>query len=121
MDKKTIILAVLCIVLAFAWPSILRHFYPTPIPQLATQTTGTNAISQSTNAQPQPNQAPVTAEKPTEEIKPVAKQPEAPRPIEQEVILENDRVELVFTSYGGGIKRAQLRKYPAHQDASHQV
>lgn len=121
MDKKTIILAVLCIILAFAWQPILNHFYPPPKPQPKTQAPVTNAVSAATNALPLSNQVPAVAEKIVEGTKTVEAKPPAPRPPEQEVVLENDRVELVFTSYGGGIKRAQLKKYPAHQDATHQV
>lgn len=116
MDKKTIILAVLCIVLAFAWPSILHQFYPTPKPVPVVQSSATGEVAQATAVVAPTNQSPTIGEKPAVEPTATAKKPDTPKPPEQEAVLENDLVRVEFTSYGGGIRRVVLKK---HREGAH--
>src|ERR1043166_776525 len=108
MDKKSVILAIICILLALAWPSIMRKLYPPP-PKSAATSVSTNQVAQATNAATTTIEAAPPAEKPAEVPKP--KKEAGPRPSEQVVTVENDLLRLTFTSYGGGIKHAELKKY----------
>ena len=108
MDRKSITLAVLCILLALAWPVIMQKLYP-PAARPAGVVAVTNQAAQTTQAPPP--QLPMTAAKIEPEQGPRVERPPRSTVAEQVAVLQNDLVRLEFTSYGGGIKHAELKKY----------
>lgn len=110
MDRKSIIVLLVCLLLLFTWSSIInRMFPPIPVPE------GTNIVSTATNvtapapetniSDPQTSAAPVISA-----TQPTPVEPDAP---EQLVTIENEDARFTFTSYGGGLKRIELKEHPA--------
>lgn len=104
MDKKTILVVVVCLAALMGWSSFVNWLYP-PVPKKARLP----APLAATNA------APAAATNVAEKIQsaPVAPLPPAPkeRPAEQVVTLQNDFVRVEVTSWGGGIKSVELLKH----------
>ena len=108
MDRKTIIILVVCFILLMLWyPLVVNKLYPPkPLPPGATNAPA--ALFAATN---QPAPIPTTPA-PLEE--PVA----TPKPLvsgnvpEELVEVANDNARYTFTSYGGGLKRVELLHYP---------
>lgn len=125
MDKKSIGLAILCLLLAVMWPAIVNRIYPPP-PKPVGQTLATNE----TTVAPAPTQevaAVTNLESTTIAPAPVAAgpvasaEPDAPRPPEEEIVIDNEFVRVVFTTYGGGIKQVVLKKYKRDVDEAEPV
>lgn len=125
MDRKSIALAILCLLLAVMWPAIVNRLYPPP-PKPVGQTLATNETAvasaptnelaavtnvESTAVAP----APVAAEPVT------SAEPDAPRPPEEKIVIDNEFVRVVFTTYGGGIKQVVLKKYKRDVDETEPV
>ena len=109
MDRKTIIVVVICFGLMFFGSHLINKIFPpTPLPPGATNTIAT-ATAPLTN---QPTTATPGAAPTTSVTTP------APKPIlsysasEETVSLGNDQVRYTFTSHGGGVKTIELLKYP---------
>jgi YidC/Oxa1 family membrane protein insertase len=110
MDRKAIIVLVLSFVLLMLWyPITQKLFPPTPLPQTNLVGTATNQV-QATNLPSAQRPAPVISARPTTAV-PLA--PDAP---EQTLALEDANARYTFTSYGGGLKTVELKKYPAAVD-----
>jgi YidC/Oxa1 family membrane protein insertase len=113
MDRKAIIVVVICVALMLSWTTITKPFYKMPavVPgstnQLtnATHATGTNAALTATSAAPA---TPAIAAPTTPAPAPVV----APNTPEELVILENTNARYTFTSHGGGLKLVELKAYP---------
>ncbi len=109
MDRKSIIVLVVCFLLLFSWPVLVNKIYPPrklpPVP--------TNAPAATLIATSQPPALGTSA--------PVATVVEPPRPRpwlantnEPERLLEatNGAAHYTFSSYGGGLKLVELLNYP---------
>lgn len=102
MDRKSVIVLIVCGVLFMLWAQLTPKLYP---PQPVTKTNviagATNAVAAGTNV-PVPLES--TATKPF--TSPV---PGAP---EELLVMTNDVARYTFTSHGGGLKLVELLKYP---------
>jgi YidC/Oxa1 family membrane protein insertase len=113
MDRKSIIILVLCVVLFFSWGPIMQKLYPTaPVPPGQTTAT-TNGASLTSNtgissngARPTETQENATAPTGSKRFVVSTNVPE------ELVVLTNDNARYTFTSRGGGLKEVQLLHYP---------
>jgi YidC/Oxa1 family membrane protein insertase len=107
MDRKSIILLIICFLLMISWPVLVNKIYPPkPLPPGATN--GPSAALSFTN------QAGTSAPAP-----PILEAATAPPPTvtstnerEQLVEITNVNAHYTFSSYGGGLKMIELLKYP---------
>jgi YidC/Oxa1 family membrane protein insertase len=109
MDRKAIIVLVVCFVLILTWPSLVQRLFP-PQPQPPGTT---NDVSRVTNSLPVVSAPPSAAPASVTPATPVA--PAAAIPLsapEQLVVLENADARYTFTSHRGGLKLVELLKYP---------
>jgi len=110
MDRKSIILLVVCFVLLMLWYPVMNKLIPpTPVARL-----GTNApalMSEATNFEPVPGPGPTSAE--VAEVRRALPSPFTNTNV-AEVLLEatNENARYTFTSYGGGLKFIELLQYP---------
>lgn len=109
MDRKSIIVLVVCFILLFSWPVLVNKIYPPKRVPLGS----TNAPAATFTATGQPPVLGTSA--------PVAAVTEPPRVApwlthtnEQERLLEvtNAHAHYTFSSYGGGLKLVELLDYP---------
>src|SRR5690242_17663527 len=112
MDRKSIIILVVSLLVLIAWyPITNKIFPPKPAPirstNLVSRTTTTNQLS-STN-RVEPRLAALTNSAPSTNI--LSRE-------ERTVTLENDDARYVFTSIGGGLKIVDLKRFPAAVDCS---
>lgn len=126
MDRKAIIVITLSIALLFLWPSLFNRLYPPTPGNPTNRVTSVSAPAGTTNlpASSASTSAPGT-------LAPAASgstnvgglipaiaavlRPDAP---EQTVVVSNALVRYTFTSHGGGIKSADLFKYPETVDCN---
>ncbi|MCX7886993.1 MAG: hypothetical protein N3B01_07050, partial [Verrucomicrobiae bacterium] len=104
MDRRSIVVVVLCMVALFALPYVANKIFP-PIPK--PQPVSPAPVDQATNvATGAPLAAKVSAPA-------VTNLPPTPveRPPEQTVTLSNQFVAVEFTSWGGGIRTVRLLKH----------
>jgi YidC/Oxa1 family membrane protein insertase len=108
MDRKSIIILVITVIVLMAWyPLVVRKLYP-PQP-LPASTTNTPAGT-STGSIPAPSSAPGPSV--------VGAPATAPGPVANTNVTEelqeatNDSARYTFTSYGGGLKTVELLHYP---------
>jgi len=102
MDRKSVIVLVVCAVLFFAWAEMVKRVYP---PQPASKT---NTLAAASNSVPTAAVVPAALE-------PAAQLPLAPATSaaqEELLVVTNDMARYTFTSHGGGIKLVELLKYP---------
>lgn len=108
MDRKSIIILAITAVLFLTWPMLVNKIYP-PIPVKQTNSAtagtnnpitapsvvsaGTNAIGTATNISAIATNAPVGKE--------------------ENLVIENDLARYHFSSFGGGIKLIELKRYNA--------
>lgn len=120
MDRKSIAIIAVCVLLLFAWGPIVNKIYPpVPVPPSASKVVpgGTNQVAAGTNqavAQSggtNPASAAFTA---TQDF--VASK-EVP---EELLVVTNENARYIFTSRGGGLKEVQLVQYPETIVAYHQ-
>lgn len=116
MDRKSLIIFALCFLLLLLWTPLVNRIYP-PVPLPATnQVTGVQGVTNGTDkgeatavdavAGADPARGAVTAPAPVP----------APAESEEVLVLEDELARYVFTSYGGGIKEIELKKYDATVD-----
>ena len=107
MDRKTIIILVISGGLLFLWPFLTNKLFPpSPLPPKPT-----NQVTSVTNELAASNSAPVVS---TNQITaPIPAQPlvTAATP-EQTLDVETSEAVYRFTSHGGGLLAAELKKYP---------
>jgi YidC/Oxa1 family membrane protein insertase len=111
MDRKSLIILVIAVLVLFALSPVVDHFYPpkpVPVDLLATNSPPTNvaATATATNTTTVSNAAAPAA---PASVAPLA-MPSAP---EQIVMFTNENLIFQFTSHGGGLKKILLQKYPA--------
>jgi len=111
MDRKTIIIVVICFVLLSVWTQLVNRIYPPkPIPHPATNVvanasgTLTNQTSTTTNGAP--------AAVATTTIITSPKAVPTFGSTEETLTLANTNARYTFTSHGGGVKIIELLKYP---------
>lgn len=107
MDRKSIIILAVAILVLLALSPVIDHFFPpkqVPISALHP----TNALATSAGGQPLPSPAPGPA--PGGPAAPTAVMPAGP---EKTITVTNDDLVFVFTSHGGGLKTVALKEYPA--------
>jgi YidC/Oxa1 family membrane protein insertase len=117
MDRRSIIIVAVCVLLFFSWGQIVnRLFPPVPAPPSATQTTGgTNQVSAAgTNASAATTAAPASTTGTAPSNTPQGAQQYV---VNQEIpekllVVSNDDARYTFTSRGGGLKEVQLFHYP---------
>jgi YidC/Oxa1 family membrane protein insertase len=116
MDKKTIPLIILCVLLAFFWPQILDQFWPTP--PAPPRSALTNSLSHFSNqvastSVPTPEVGPISGSGSIRELS-----IEAPVGTAKTASLENEFIKVDFTSAGAGIEKITLKKYASHDSGS---
>ena len=102
MDRKSVIVLIVCGVLFMLWAQLTPRLYP---PQPVTRT---NVLARATNAVTGGTNVPVPLE--AAATKPFI--PPAPGAPEELLVLTNDVARYTFTSHGGGLKLIELLKYP---------
>jgi YidC/Oxa1 family membrane protein insertase len=110
MDRKSIILIVICALLIFAGRPLVDHFFPPP-------PAPTNVVSQATNPLPESTNQ-LTA--PSNQSAPVISgaEPSAAAFVVQTNVPEhllsvsNENARYTFTSRGGGLEEVELIRYP---------
>src|SRR6266545_4241249 len=102
MDRKSVIVLIVCAALFLLWAQLTPRLYP-PAP-----ITRTNTVTGATNALPAATGTPASLEAarqtPFIPIKPAAP--------EELLVVTNDVARYTFTSHGGGLKFVELLKYP---------
>jgi len=110
MDRKSIILIVICALLIFAGRPLVDHFFPPP-------PAPTNVVSQATNPLPESTNQPAA---PSNQSAPVmtGAEPSAAAFVVQTNVPErlltvsNENARYTFTSRGGGLQEVELIRYP---------
>src|SRR6185295_12495261 len=101
MDRKSILILVVCVLLFFSWSHLINRLYPPqPVPE------GTNTIASPSS--PVGSNAPVASVEATPAA--VAALPGSSVPEKLEV-LENEVIRCTFSSHGGGLGLVELKKY----------
>jgi YidC/Oxa1 family membrane protein insertase len=106
MDRKSIIILIVCFALLMLWFPLVRKLYP---PNPASR--GTNSLAGATN---QIERLPASSPAASPAIAPSLRAPELPVPAsvkEDLVTITNDNARYTFTSHGGGLKLVELSKY----------
>jgi YidC/Oxa1 family membrane protein insertase len=106
MDRKSIIVLVLCFALLLLWSSVIVPvlYPPKPMPRGATNAVPATAPLEATNEVIHPAPTP-----PSAAVAPLVAATNVP---EQELVVTNADARYTFTSYGGGIKLIELVDYP---------
>jgi YidC/Oxa1 family membrane protein insertase len=113
MDRKSIIVLVVCFLLLIAWYPLVNKLYPPkPLPPQSTNVVGAASNQTSLTSVPVPP-APATAAPASSASAPAAPavQPAAP---EQTLVLETADARYTFSSHRGGLKLVELLRYPAN-------
>jgi len=107
MDRKSILVLVVCFILLMLWYPLVNKLYPPkPLPPGATNAPA--ALFTTTN-QPMPAPtAPAVLEEPGATPKPII----SANVPEQLLEVANANARYTFTSYGGGLKQIELLHYP---------
>jgi YidC/Oxa1 family membrane protein insertase len=117
MDRKSFVVLAVAMLFIMSWSSLMQKWYPRQEPvaggtngPVSTNLVVTNASA--TNGTPTfPTTNAVAGANPVV-ITPGPVASVAPLIEEQIIELDNELARYVFTSHGGGIKRAELKKYP---------
>lgn len=100
MDRKSVIVLLVSFLLIIGWFELVKIMYPPPPPKAAV--TSTNTVAGATNAAGPALTTPV----------PGATQWMAPSAQEELVVFETADVKYTFSSHGGGLKLAELKRFP---------
>ncbi|MBI5802802.1 MAG: membrane protein insertase YidC, partial [Verrucomicrobia bacterium] len=110
MDRKSVVILLVSFLLIIGWFELVKVLYPPPPPRAVAR--GTNAVGSATN------QA-LTAVDGTSLPGPTLSAPApgttqwtAPKAEEQLLTLDTPDVRYTFTSHGGGLKLAELKRFP---------
>ncbi len=112
MDRKSILVIAVSVLLLLAWPFLVNRIYP---PKRVPVTT--NLVSGLTNEPAAVSNVAPVAPPPAEVTTATTVQPQvtnlwADAPPEKVLTLENDEAIYSFTSHGGGLKEVELKQYP---------
>jgi YidC/Oxa1 family membrane protein insertase len=116
MDRKAILVVSTSIVLLLFWPTLVQKLYPPqPVPatvasQSGRQSNGPAALSPTASAATTNvgTSAPATAVSVPATIAPLVR----PGTAEETLVVSNALVRYTFTSHGGGLKSAELLRFP---------
>ena len=107
MDRKSILVLVVCFILLMLWYPLVNKLYPPkPLPPGATN--APPALLATTNQPAPAPTAPAVLEEPSATPKPVA----TANVPEELLAVANANARYTFTSYGGGLKQIELLHYP---------
>ena len=107
MDRKSILVLVVCFILLMLWYPLVNKLYPPkPLPPGATNAPA--ALLATTNRPMPTPTAPAVLEEPGATLKPLVSA-NAP---EELLEVANTNAHYTFTSYGGGLKQIELLHYP---------
>jgi YidC/Oxa1 family membrane protein insertase len=107
MDRKSILVLVVCFILLMLWYPLVNKLYPPkPVPPGATNAPG--ELLATTNQPAHAPTAPAVLEEPSATPKPVV----SANVPEELLEVANTNAHYTFTSYGGGLKRIELLHYP---------
>lgn len=110
MDRKSVIVLLVSFLLIIGWFELVKIMYPAPPPRPAMK--GTNTVAGATN-QASTVLAGTNLPAPTLSAPaPGSTQWVAPKAEEQLVTVETAEVKYTFTSHGGGLKLAELKRFP---------
>lgn len=112
MDRKSIVILILCSVLLFLWPMLYNKISPPrPLPPQATNTVSTTATNQIAEGTNQPAVAPTQTANVggSNSVSTFVVRTNIP---EQLLVVTNDDAIYTFTSRGGGLKQIELTRYP---------
>ena len=110
MDKRGIIIVVICFAVVLGWQALVTHYWPAPLPGTEPAAKGgahTNVVARTAKPlemKTAPPSAPEIAPPP-----PAA--PAAPKAPEKTVTLENKLLRAELTTYGGGIRDVVLKTW----------
>lgn len=105
MDRKSIIVLVVCFLLLFSWPLLVNKvFPPKPLPPGATNNVPRTALVTNQNF--------TATNPPTLESSPAPRLPLNTNVPEQTLEVTNADAHYTFTSHGGGLKLVELLHYP---------
>ncbi len=112
MDKKTIIAVVICVLILVFWGQIARNLgliKESPPPEQIQSITDTLLVADTARYEPPPVRVREAA--PLEEKPPATIEPTDSLIPEQLITVSTPLYQLVFSNYGGGLKKISLRKY----------
>src|SRR5690242_13010698 len=107
MDRKSVIILIVCFLLLFSWPLLVNKIFPPkPLPPGATNAP-TASLNTSNGLAPSTSQPPVMLEASS-----VPKSPINTSVPEQILEITNADAHYTFSSYRGGLKLIELLQYP---------
>ena len=109
MDRKSVIVLLVSFLLIIGWFELVKVLYPPPPPKPALK--GTNAPAGATNVGATASGTNLPAPTLSAPV-PSATQWTAPTASEELVVFETADVKYTFTSHGGGLKLAELKRFP---------
>jgi YidC/Oxa1 family membrane protein insertase len=115
MDRKGIGILLVAFALMLGWPALINRLYPPS----ATPKVGTNAVATAGSpAAKTPVSAGATSSVPATTLQSAPSPTTPPAQVlsataGQTLVLENAQVRATFTSLGGGLRRVDLKEYPA--------
>jgi len=108
MDRKSILILVVCFILLMLWHPLVNKLYPPkPLPPGATNAVQ-SPLAPTNPAEAAPSAPPVISEAPA----PAPRAWAAATEPERLLILTNNDARYTFTSHGGGLKQVELIHYP---------
>ena len=107
MDRTSVIVVTICVILMFAWPSLLEKISPTPPPPIQPTNNAPAQIAGLTNA---PAAAPLGQAQPAPVSDPIAIRPPVTPESEKLKRIETEDSVYTFTS-AGGLKTVALNKH----------
>ncbi|MBM3882937.1 MAG: membrane protein insertase YidC [Verrucomicrobia bacterium] len=117
MDRKSILILVLCFVLLLVWAPLTHKIYPPKQVQARTNLVSLSSPTSTNVPAEVPAAAPGVAAPPssTPVMSAGGAGPQAwaePEQAEELVTLDTDEARYLFTSHGGGLRAAELKGYP---------
>src|SRR5437899_576232 len=106
MDRKSIIILIICGALFLLWAELVPKLYPPPVPPRRTNQTVT---ASATNLPPANLTAATNLPPPPPSAEQAKATPSAP---EEFLVTDNADARYTFTTYGGGLKLIELKEYP---------
>ncbi len=108
MDRKSLLVLLISFLFIMSWYKLVEVIYP---PKALPKRAMTNRVDQATNKAVATNFVQEIGSSSTNAVAPAVSPLEPP--VEEELItLETEDTIFTFTSLGGGIKQAELKKYP---------
>ncbi|MBI5684839.1 MAG: membrane protein insertase YidC [Verrucomicrobia bacterium] len=110
MDKRGIVIVVICFAVVFGWQALVNHYWPGPPPGTEPEPkagTRTNVVARPA----QPPEMKAAPAKPALDVVAPPAAPSAPKSPERTVTLENKLLRAELTTYGGGIRDVVLKPW----------